>query len=171
MQETLAEIRSKGGEAEGYRVDVTNKEQIAAMVKSVMAKSGRIDCVVNNAGIVMDAQLKSMTDEQYYTKVAEEIDRGQIRPGLWTKAMAQCGSNTAQIRATYIKLRVESLRAEIAARLSELSEEPENRPKPGGSAAKVVVDCPHCSLRLRVASGKDLRVKCSKCGHEFGAKT
>jgi 3-oxoacyl-[acyl-carrier protein] reductase len=65
MQHTLAEIRSKGGEAEGYTVDVTNKEQIAAMVKSVMAKWGRIDCVVNNAGIVMDAQLKNMTDEQF----------------------------------------------------------------------------------------------------------
>jgi len=30
-----------------------------------MAKWGRIDCVVNNAGIVMDAQLKNMTDEQF----------------------------------------------------------------------------------------------------------
>jgi 3-oxoacyl-[acyl-carrier protein] reductase len=62
---TLAEIRSKGGEAEGYSVDVTDKAQIAAMVKGVMAKWGRIDCVVNNAGIVMDAQLKNMTDEQF----------------------------------------------------------------------------------------------------------
>jgi 3-oxoacyl-[acyl-carrier protein] reductase len=65
MQKTLTEIRSKGGEAEGYAVDVTSKEQIAAMVKGVMAKWGRIDCVVNNAGIVMDAQLKNMTDEQF----------------------------------------------------------------------------------------------------------
>jgi 3-oxoacyl-[acyl-carrier protein] reductase len=64
-RQTLAEIRSKGGEAEGYTVDVTRKEQIAAMVKGVMAKWGRIDCVVNNAGIVMDAQLKNMTDEQF----------------------------------------------------------------------------------------------------------
>ncbi|HUL91356.1 MAG TPA: SDR family NAD(P)-dependent oxidoreductase, partial [Burkholderiales bacterium] len=64
-RQALADIRSKGGEAEGYTVDVTSKEQIAAMVKSVMAKWGRIDCVVNNAGIVMDAQLKNMTDEQF----------------------------------------------------------------------------------------------------------
>jgi 3-oxoacyl-[acyl-carrier protein] reductase len=64
-QQTLAEIRSAGGEAEGYRVDVTSKEQIAAMVKGIMAKWGRIDCVVNNAGIVMDAQLKNMTDDQF----------------------------------------------------------------------------------------------------------
>src|SRR6266850_2317786 len=65
MQQTLAAIRSTGGEAEGYPVDVTKKETLAAMVKAVMARWGRIDCVVNNAGIVMDAQLKNMTDEQF----------------------------------------------------------------------------------------------------------
>lgn len=62
---TLGEIRAAGGEAEGFRVDVTSREEIAAMVAAVMAKWGRIDCVVNNAGIVMDAQLKNMTDEQF----------------------------------------------------------------------------------------------------------
>ena len=30
-----------------------------------MNKYGRIDCLVNNAGIVMDSQLKNMTDEQF----------------------------------------------------------------------------------------------------------
>jgi 3-oxoacyl-[acyl-carrier protein] reductase len=62
---TLGEIRALGGEAEGFRVDVTNRGEIASMVAGVMAKWGRVDCVVNNAGIVMDAQLKNMTDEQF----------------------------------------------------------------------------------------------------------
>jgi 3-oxoacyl-[acyl-carrier protein] reductase len=69
MKTTLETIRAAGGEADGYQVDVTNKEQIAAMVKGVMAKWGRIDCVVNNAGIVMDAQLKNMTDVQFDTVI------------------------------------------------------------------------------------------------------
>jgi len=69
IEVTLQEIRSGGGEADGYQVDVTNKEQIAAMVKAVMAKWGRIDCVVNNAGIVMDAQLKNMSDMQFDTVI------------------------------------------------------------------------------------------------------
>jgi 3-oxoacyl-[acyl-carrier protein] reductase len=63
--QTLRAIRASGGEADGYPVDVTNKEEIAAMVRGVMTKWGRIDCIVNNAGIVMDAQLRSMTDEQF----------------------------------------------------------------------------------------------------------
>ena len=35
------------------------------MVEGVMAKWGRIDTLVNNAGIVQDAQFKKMTDDQF----------------------------------------------------------------------------------------------------------
>ncbi len=69
MQRSLAEIRSAGGEAQAWHVDVTDKQEITSMVKGVMERWGRIDCVVNNAGIVMDAQLKNMTDEQFDTVI------------------------------------------------------------------------------------------------------
>ncbi len=59
------EINDHGGEALPFRVDVTDKDSIARMVEGVMAKWGRIDTLVNNAGIVQDAQLKKMTDEQF----------------------------------------------------------------------------------------------------------
>ena len=68
-QQTLADIRSAGGEAQGYRVDVTDKPEIAGMVRGVMDNWGRVDVLVNNAGIVMDAQLKKMTDEQFDTVI------------------------------------------------------------------------------------------------------
>ena len=38
---------------------------LEAMVAATLAKWGRIDCLVNNAGIVADAQLKNMTEEQF----------------------------------------------------------------------------------------------------------
>ena len=62
---TARDISHDGGEAIHFHVDVTNKQSIAKMVESVMAKWGRIDTLVNNAGIVEDAQLKKMTDEQF----------------------------------------------------------------------------------------------------------
>jgi 3-oxoacyl-[acyl-carrier protein] reductase len=61
----VAAIREAGGDAAGFDVDVTNKESIARMVAGVMARWGRIDTLVNNAGIVQDAQFKKMTDEQF----------------------------------------------------------------------------------------------------------
>jgi len=58
-------ISQNGGQAIAFRVDVTDKDSIARMVEGVMAKWGRIDTLVNNAGIVQDAQLKKMTEEQF----------------------------------------------------------------------------------------------------------
>lgn len=58
-------IKAAGGEAAGYVVNVTNKDQILAMVAAVKEKFGRIDVLVNNAGNVQDAQLVKMTDEQF----------------------------------------------------------------------------------------------------------
>lgn len=58
-------INKSGGQAMGLQLDVTSRESVAAMVAAVMAQYGRIDVLVNNAGIVMDAQLKKMTDDQF----------------------------------------------------------------------------------------------------------
>jgi len=65
IDETVKQIRDAGGEAAGFRVDVTDKESIAKMVEGVMAKWGRVDTLVNNAGIVQDAQFKKMSEDQF----------------------------------------------------------------------------------------------------------
>lgn len=64
-QNIVEELKSKGGVAIAYRVDVTQPEQIAEMVADVKTRYRRIDVLVNNAGIVMDAQLIKMTEEQF----------------------------------------------------------------------------------------------------------
>ena len=45
-------IRAPAAKRAAFRVDVTDKDSIARMVEGVMAKWGRIDTLVNNAGIV-----------------------------------------------------------------------------------------------------------------------
>ena len=61
----VAEIASAQGEAVGFTVNVTDKTSITAMVKGVMDRYGRIDVLVNNAGIVDDAMFRKMTDDQF----------------------------------------------------------------------------------------------------------
>ena len=63
------ELKAHGGEALAYRVDVTSKSDIADMVADLKTRFGHIDVLVNNAGIVMDAQLVKMTDEQFDTVI------------------------------------------------------------------------------------------------------
>ncbi len=48
------EIVAAGGRAEGYTMDVTSAESVQATVAAVVERHGRIDVLVNNAGIVRD---------------------------------------------------------------------------------------------------------------------
>ena len=65
VDDVVAEIVAKGGQAIGFTVNVTDKASIAAMVKGVTDEYGRIDVLVNNAGIVDDAMFRKMSDEQF----------------------------------------------------------------------------------------------------------
>ncbi len=56
----VAEIAAAGGEAWGYRADVADEEQVEAMVKAVLEREGRLDVLVNNAGITRDGLLMRM---------------------------------------------------------------------------------------------------------------
>ncbi|MEY3954458.1 MAG: 3-oxoacyl-[acyl-carrier-protein] reductase FabG [Pseudomonadota bacterium] len=65
IDETVKLCQAEGVKAVGFVVDVTKRAQVDAMVKSVMEQFGRIDTLVNNAGITMDSRLVKMTEEQF----------------------------------------------------------------------------------------------------------
>jgi L-fucose dehydrogenase len=47
----VAEIGAKGGRADSFHCEMTDEAQVRAAVAAVQKKHGRIDCVVNNAGV------------------------------------------------------------------------------------------------------------------------
>ena len=51
LEETVQQIRDSGGKALHFPCDVTSEEQVKALVESTVAEAGRIDVLVNNAGI------------------------------------------------------------------------------------------------------------------------
>lgn len=65
VEETVAMCKETRGDAFGCIVDVRDNQSLTNMVDATVAKWGRVDCLVNNAGIVMDAQLKNMTEDQF----------------------------------------------------------------------------------------------------------
>ena len=50
LEETLAEIRSTGGEAVAQVADVTDAKSVHDLVETALTKYGRLDCAFNNAG-------------------------------------------------------------------------------------------------------------------------
>ena len=51
--------------AQAYAMNVTDRASIQAVVDQVMQKQGRIDILINNAGITQDARLVKMTEVQF----------------------------------------------------------------------------------------------------------
>ena len=60
-----SEIEAAGGQAEAWRCDVSDCGQCESFVKAVMEKYGRIDVLVNNAGITRDGLMMRMSDEDF----------------------------------------------------------------------------------------------------------
>ncbi|MBN9430002.1 MAG: 3-oxoacyl-ACP reductase FabG [Burkholderiales bacterium] len=65
IEQVCAELRAQGAQALGVRLDVTDEASVKAMVAQTLQTWGRIDCLVNNAGITQDARLVKMSTAQF----------------------------------------------------------------------------------------------------------
>ncbi len=63
-EETVAEIKETGGEGFFAKLDVSNREQVRQVINDTLERYGKIDVLVNNAGIIQDALVLKMTEEQ-----------------------------------------------------------------------------------------------------------
>ena len=54
---TVKEIQDAGGQATAFRCDVTDEEQVEALAAAVVEAYGRIDVLVNNAGVQVNVGL------------------------------------------------------------------------------------------------------------------
>lgn len=65
IKQVCEEIRQKGGRAIFVRGDVSKKEDMDELTNKTMDEFGRIDILINNAGVNMDALVTKMTKEQW----------------------------------------------------------------------------------------------------------
>ncbi|MFJ8660565.1 SDR family oxidoreductase [Streptomyces sp. NPDC093795] len=64
-EEVVREITSFGGRAAAYEADVSQEDQVTAMVDRMVQEFGTIDIMVANAGLQRDARLTDMTLAQW----------------------------------------------------------------------------------------------------------
>ena len=79
----LAAYQEKGIKAHGYVCDVTDEEQVQALVAKVEEEVGMIDILVNNAGIIKRIPMCDMTAEQF----RQVIDVDLNAPFIISKAV------------------------------------------------------------------------------------
>lgn len=72
LDETCAQCRAADVRATPYLADVTDEAQIIQGLDAVVATSGRLDVLVNNAGITRDALLVKAQDGKIVSKMSRE---------------------------------------------------------------------------------------------------
>jgi 3-oxoacyl-[acyl-carrier protein] reductase len=71
--ELVSAIQQAGGEADYRTVDISNSAEIESAVQAVIERWKRIDVLINNAGIVRDAQLVKWNDAGPESVMSEEL--------------------------------------------------------------------------------------------------
>jgi len=66
----LKELKAEGRSAAIIQADVSDQEQVNAMIEAIVQEEGRLDILVNNAGIIRDGLLMLMPDKNWH-KVIE----------------------------------------------------------------------------------------------------
>ena len=64
-QETIREIEALGRKVKGYASNCANFEETQAVVEEIVKDFGRIDVLVNNAGITKDGLVMRMSEQQW----------------------------------------------------------------------------------------------------------
>lgn len=62
---TVQEVEAKGVKAIYVKVDVTSEDDVKAMVAKAIEAFGKVDVLINNAGITKDAMMKKMTKDAW----------------------------------------------------------------------------------------------------------
>jgi 3-oxoacyl-[acyl-carrier protein] reductase len=73
LGEAVAEITAAGGRAESVALDVADRQSVEAAVRGVLDAHGRLDGLVNNAGVARDNLLVRMKDEDWDQVLATNL--------------------------------------------------------------------------------------------------
>ena len=86
-EKTRTLVVAAGGEAVGLQMDVSAESQVKAFFDEVMARAGRIDVLVNNAGVTRDGLIVRMKSEHWDTVLDTNLKGAFNCTKLAAKAM------------------------------------------------------------------------------------
>ena len=66
---TADQIKKEGGSIFFQKVDITNKPSVEEAVSKIISDHGKIDILINNAGVIRDRSFIKMTEEEWNTVI------------------------------------------------------------------------------------------------------
>jgi 3-oxoacyl-[acyl-carrier protein] reductase len=72
--DVVAEIVNLGGEAMAYQADVSSREEVLKLTNDILEDAGRIDVLINNAGLNIDRPFLEMTPEEWSSVMKVNLD-------------------------------------------------------------------------------------------------
>lgn len=84
-EKTAGEVRAAGRKAWAFAVDVADTKAVGEAAEKILSETGRIDVLVNNAGVTRDGLLMRMSDEDWDTVLNTNL-RGAF---AFTKAFSR----------------------------------------------------------------------------------
>lgn len=81
-KELADEINAEGGKATYQHVNVTQAEEVDSAVEELIEKWGRLDILINNAGILRDGQLVKVKEGELQKRMTDEMFDSVINVNL-----------------------------------------------------------------------------------------
>ncbi len=66
-ESVVEELTKNGGNIFFQKVDITKREEVETAVSKIMNDHGRIDILINNAGIIRDKSFMKMSDDEWHS--------------------------------------------------------------------------------------------------------
>jgi 3-oxoacyl-[acyl-carrier protein] reductase len=101
-----AELRAEGASAIGVACDVTDGDQIQALVDASRSEHGSLDAFVNNAGITRDATMRKMAVEDFRLVMEVHVTGTWLGTRAATAAMREQGTGGAIVNMSSISGKV-----------------------------------------------------------------
>ena len=91
LEAAVAELRAEGGEVEAFVADVAHRLAVETMVEAVLERYGRIDALVNNAGVEPHAPLLGLDEYDWDRTLAVNLKGPFLLTQIVGRRMAEQG--------------------------------------------------------------------------------
>lgn len=90
-EQRVAQIRAAGGVAEFQTVDVTSRESVAGLLNAVTQKHGRVQMLINGAGVNSASPYLDITDDDWHWVLKCNLDSVHLGCQIFGRHMADAG--------------------------------------------------------------------------------